>query len=267
MISYDYELVYSLGSMLGIGKRDELLRLIHRVESYGLDAMSTGVCLAWATEAFERGLIGEKDTIVKLSFGNVEGYLKAVDFLYEQPTDFYKTLAMGVEQAARVYGGENFAMAFGGNEMPGYHTGYGAVLGYITGMRHSHLDSAGYSLDQKVKDLSPQETVDKLIEEESWRQVLSSLVVCFFARGIYTAEIISKAFEPLGRSMTEDELMELGREIYREKARLKLAMGFDVDSLKIPERVFETPSMHGKLSREYIEEALDYYKKKLKELL
>ena len=44
-------------------------------------------------------------------------------------------------------------------------------------------------------------------------------------------------------------------------------MGFDVDSLTVPERIFETPSLHGKLSRDYIEEALNYYKKRLKEFL
>jgi len=68
MISYDYELIYSLGSMLGVGNRDDLLRLIHRVETYGLDAMSTGVCLAWATEALERGIVTEKENTCQAGF-------------------------------------------------------------------------------------------------------------------------------------------------------------------------------------------------------
>lgn len=266
MISYDYEPIYALGSMLGIGRRDEILRLIHKVETYGLDAISTGVCLAWATEALEKGMISENDTIVKLSFGNVEGYLKAIDLIYQQPNEFYKNIAKGVEHASKIYGGRDFALAFGGNEMPGYHTGYGAILGYLTGLRHSHLDSAGYSIDQKFKDLSPKELVEKLIEEESWRQVLSSLVVCFFARGIYTPEIVSKAFEPLGFSISPEELKEIGRKIYREKTKLKIEMGFSVDNILIPKRVFETESLHGKLREEKIREAINYYKEKLKEI-
>lgn len=267
MISYDYELIYSLGSMLGVGNRDDLLRLIHRVETYGLDAMSTGVCLAWATEALERGIVTEKETLVRLAFGDVEGYLKAIDFIYEQPTEFYRHLAMGVGHASEVYGGRDFALAFGGNEMPGYHTGYAAILNYLTGMRHSHLDSAGYSIDQKAKEISPEETIDRLIEEESWRQTLSSLVVCFFARGIYTPDIISEALEPLGHSISPDELKKLGGEIYREKIRLKLDLGFNPDDLYIPGRIFETPSLHGKLSEDFVRRALDYYKRKLREML
>jgi aldehyde:ferredoxin oxidoreductase len=266
MISYDYELIYALGSMLGIGSRDSLLRLIHRVEMYGLDAMSTGVCLAWATEAYKREIITENETLLPLNFGDVDCYLKAVEYIYLQPNDFYEALGRGVDYASSVYGGKEFALAFGGNEMPGYHTGYAAHLGFLTGMRHSHLDSAGYSLDQKIRDYTPQEVIDKLIQEESWRQILSSLVVCFFARGIYTPDVIVKAFKPLGVEIDEDELVRKGEEIYREKMKLKMKMGFDPEKLQPPKRIFEVESLHGKLNEEFISEALEYYRKKIKEI-
>ncbi len=267
MISYDYELIYSLGSMLGIHSREGLLRLIHKVEAYGLDAISTGVCLAWATEALEKKLISEKETIVKLLFGDYEAYLKAIDYLVRQPNDFYKTLAKGVEKASQVYGGKEFALAFGGNEMPGYHTGYAAHLGYLIGLRHSHLDSGGYSIDQKIGEAKPKEIIDKLIEEEKWRQVLSSLVVCFFARKVYTPEVIVEAFKPLGIEIDENRLFELGSKIYAEKLRLKVKMGFNINSLRIPKRILETETLHGKLDKKFFDEALSYYSKIVKELI
>ncbi|ADB57156.1 aldehyde ferredoxin oxidoreductase family protein [Archaeoglobus profundus] len=261
MISYDYELIYSLGSMLGVGSREGVLRLIHKVESLGLDAMSTGVCLAWATEALQKGLISENETLVKLEFGNVENYLQAIEYLYQQPNDFYRVLAEGVERASDVYGGKEFALAFGGNEMPGYHAGYATHIGYLIGLRHSHLDNAGYALDQKSHEYpSPEELVDKLVMEECWRQVLSSLVVCFFARGVYKPEIVSKAFKPLGYEISEDELEKYGEDTYREKLKIKVEMGFKKP--RIPERIFETECTHGKLERDYIEKALDYWWKK-----
>ncbi|AEA46094.1 aldehyde ferredoxin oxidoreductase family protein [Archaeoglobus veneficus] len=267
MISYDYELIYSLGSMLGIGSKEGLLRLIHRVETYTLDAMSTGVCLAWATEALERGIISKEDTIVDLKFGDCDAYIKAIDYIVRQPNDFYKNLAYGVEHAAKVYGGKEFALTFGKNEMPGYHTGYAAHIGYLIGLRHSHLDNAGYSLDQKLKEYpEPEELVGKLIKEEQWRQVLSSLVVCFFARGVYTADIVCKAFKPLGIEIGEDELNRIGEKIYFEKLRLKKQMGFDVSKLRIPKRIFEVETPHGKLSEDYIRRALDYYAKIVSEV-
>ena len=262
MISYDYELIYALGSMIGVTSRDDLLRLIHRVETYGLDAISTGVCLAWATEALARGIVSESETLVRLSFGDAENYLRAIDYIVQQPNEFYRALARGARYAASKYGGEEFAVAVAGNEIPGYNTGYANYIGLLIGMRHSHLDNGGYSLDQKHPGLSPEETVDRLVKEEMWRQVLSSLVVCFFARGIFTPELVSRAFSPLGVEISRDDLKDVGRRIYLEKVRLKKDMGYTPSLADIPERVYQTETPRGKLEREFIEKALNHYLEK-----
>jgi len=147
MISYDYEPIYALGSMLGISNAEEFLKLMDRIEAWGLDAISTGVVLAWATEAQERGIVSEKETMgVKLSWGDYAAYIDAVELIVEQPNKLYQALGHGVDHAASVYGGEEFALAFGKNEIPGYHTGPAAHMGVLIGARHSHLDNAGYSL-------------------------------------------------------------------------------------------------------------------------
>ncbi len=266
MLSYDYELIYALGTMLGMRSKEDFLKVLYRVEAYALDAMTTGVCLAWATEALEKGIISEKETIVKLEFGNSDAYAKAVEYITHQPNEFYRILAQGVEKASEVYGGKEFALAFGGNEMPGYHTGYAAHIGYSIGLRHSHLDNAGYSVDQKIDSYpEPEDLVRKLMKEEQWRQILSSLVVCFFARGIYKPDIVCRALKPVGVEIEENELKELGERIYFEKLRLKKAMGFDAKKLRLPERIFETETPHGKLNREYIERALNYFARVVEE--
>jgi len=193
-----------------------------------------------------------------------------VKYLVTQPNNFYKTLAMGLKKASEVYGGSEFALVFGGNEMPGYHTGPGAHIGYLIGLRHSHLDNAGYSIDQKYVGKEypqPRKLIDELIEEEAWRQVLSSLVVCFFSRGVYKPSTVSRALEPLGLKMSEEELRKLGLEIYKEKLKLKLRLGYSPEDLKPPKRIFETPSPFGNISEDYVKEALNYYKEKILNLL
>ena len=263
MVGYDYELIYSLGSMLGIGSAEDVLRLINQVERLGMDAISTGVALAWATEALERGVISERQSLVRLRFGDAASYLRAIEHLASGTNEFYRDLGMGVEHASGVYGGREFALSFGGNEMPGYCTGYGAYIGYLIGSRHSHLDAGGYELDQKLakeaERLSPEELVDRLVAREVEKQLLSTLVVCFFARSIYSPGLVAQAFEPLGLELTPEELMERAERIYAEKQRYRQELGFSAAELRVPERVMEREALGSRLSREYFERALEYF--------
>lgn len=267
MIPYDYELIYSLGSMLGVFDPDGMLELIEEVEIYGMDAMSSGVVLAWATEAYMNGLVSSEDTLgLDFKWGNTEAYLQAIEHIVKQPNEFYTALASGVEAASMRYGGAEYAMAFGKNEMPGYHTGAAAHIGHLVGSRHSHLDTAGYSLDQKIlkgQEMTDEEIVEALLAEEAWRQVLSSLVICFFARGLYAPELVVRALETAGHKVDETGLNRLGLEILREKNRFKMREGFDPLNIRIPKRVFETKSSRGVIKEETIRDAIRGYFEKL----
>jgi len=268
MLSYDFEPIYALGSMLGVSEPKGFLKLMERIELLGLDAMSTGVVLAWATEAQEKGIISKKETMgIKLSWGDYTAYMDAVPLIIEQPNEFYKALSRGVEHAASLYGGEDYALALGGNEMPGYHTGPGAHIGVLIGARHSHLDNAGYSIDQKTKNKenlgSAEELTEALLAEERWRQVLATLVVCFFARGIYQPDVVSRALHLAGFDIAPEALHRIGEEIHREKYRFKTREGFSLDKLRLPKRILETPSPLGKLEEKFIRGAIEHAKKRL----
>jgi len=269
-VSYDYEPIYALGSMLGIGHVNGLLKLLDEVELNGLDAMSTGVVLAWATEAFSKGLFSEQDTLgLKPSWGDYITYTKMVRHIVDQPNEFYRNLAQGVEYASSVYGGSEFALAFGKNEMPGYNTGPMGYLGFAIGARHSHLDNGGYSFDQKTigKQLTPEDVIEKLMNEEEWRQVLSSLVVCFFARGVYRPDLVSRALEAIGLRYSEVDLNAIGSDIYILKYKFKFREGFSIEKSRIPKRIFEVNTPHGKLDPAFMEKALEIFKSKISELM
>ncbi|MEN4042733.1 MAG: aldehyde ferredoxin oxidoreductase family protein [Anaerolineaceae bacterium] len=261
MVGYDYEPIYAMGSMLGIKDVSGMLQLMDEVEIQGLDVISTGVVLAWATEALERGMVSKKDTDgLSMAWGDAPTYIEAIQRIVTQPTDFYRALARGANHAASIYGGEDFALTFGGNEMPGYHTGPAFHVGNLSGARHSHLDSAGYSLDQKAlatgQSLEPRQVATALLEEEAWRQVLSSLVICFFARGVYTPEIIQRALLNLGLEYGPNELTRIGVDILRQKHRFKAREGFDLTDIRIPRRILETPSSLGLIDKEFIRQTM-----------
>ena len=265
MLGYDYEPLFALGSLLGIDDPAGMLRLMDEVEIQGLDAMSAGVVLAWATEAKARGLLSDADLDgLALAWGDAETYIEAVRRLIAQPTDAFRALSQGVEHASSVYGGSEYALAFGGNEMPGYHTGPGCHLGFLTGARHSHLDSAGYSLDQKLaaqgETPNAERLIDALLAEESWRQVLSSLVICFFARSLYTPDTVCEALATLGIERDEAQLWQDGARILREKTAFKIREGFDVTALRIPERIAQTESPLGVVSMDLMQDGLRHAK-------
>ena len=266
-ISYDYELLYALGSMLGIDDPNGLLKLLNEIEALGLDAISTGVILAWATEAYEHNLITKKETLGMVpKWGDYQTYMAMVRHIVSQENHFYNALARGVAFSSSMYGGREFALAFGKNEMPGYHTGYGSHLTFLTGARHSHLDSGGHNLDREVlgkEGLNPRFFAERLLKEECYRQILSSLIICFFGRKVYTYEVISRALKVAGFDFDVDQLIKIGEEILRQKYLFKMREGFSFEGLSIPRRILETPSPFGLLKEGFLREAILLYKKML----
>src|SRR5271157_4934517 len=121
-VSYDHEPIFAAGAMLHVTNAFSVLTLLDTVEREGLDVMSAGVALAWATEAFEKGVISERETIVPLRFGDAATYREAFHHLGAASNDFYRLLAQGTMKAAKHYGGEDFACVLG-QEMAGYATG------------------------------------------------------------------------------------------------------------------------------------------------
>jgi aldehyde:ferredoxin oxidoreductase len=263
MISYDYEPIYAIGSMLGIGDPEEYLRLMDTIEKVGIDVISTGVALAWATEAQERGIASGRLTAdLHLKWGDVKTYQRAVEYLVSGYNEFFRDLARGVRHASSKYGGEDFALAFAGNEMPGYHTGPAAYLGYLIGARHGHLDNAGYSLDQKRlvnEKLSPERVVDELVREERWRQILSSLVICFFAREIYQPELVIRGLRLSGIDSTEEAVSRIGAQIHAAKFAFKKREGFSLQEESLPKRIYQTPAPVSFVDHTYLRRGLEYF--------
>lgn len=266
-VSYDYELIFSLGSFLGIRTTDEILQLIETVEELGLDAMSAGVVMGWATDAYSNKLIGENETIVPLEFGNTANYIKAMQYLAHKENHFYEVLARGSYAAAEEYGGRDYAMTFAKNEMPGYHTGYGALVGAVVGARHSHLCNGGYSIDQSMKEIDKEKIVNGIFAEEKERCMLNSLAICLFARKVYDRKTILAALNAIGNEFTDEDLTAFADRIYATKLRVKKMLGFKLKDVRLPKRFFETPGLWGQLDEATAYELIDMYNNKNEEFM
>jgi len=266
-VGYDFELIFALGSFLGVKTSDEILMLIEVVEELGLDAMSTGVVLGWATEAFMKKLVTENETIIPLAFGKTENYIKAIEYIAARKNEFYSALANGADYASNKYGGKDFAMTLGKNEMPGYHTGYGAIIGAAVGARHSHLCNGGYSVDQSMKEFDKQKLVNAIFAEEKERCLLNSLVICLFARKVYDRKTILAVLGSIGLNYTDEELTAIAERIYKTKIRIKKSLGFNQMDVKLPKRFFETQSASGLLEEKTAYELMLMYNNVVEEMM
>jgi len=262
LVPTNYEPIFALGINLDISDPKDILRLISRCEHLAIDAIMVGAVLAWATEACEKGLITQSETMgTAPKWGDVDTYLRMIENIAGVKNSFYATLARGISAAAEKYGGTEFAISLGKNSPAGYFTGYGFVVGTLVGARHSHLSNEGYSIDQTalVKQTSPEEIVEFLIEEEDWINVLNSLVACYFSRNVYQKDFIVKVLASAGIETNEQHLMKLGKEIFHNLYKFKLRENFDLTKERVPKRLLETESPAGRLDPDVIQKMISYY--------
>ncbi len=264
-VAYDYEPIFSLGSMLGMTDGFKVLGLMDAVEREGLDCMSAGVALAWATEAMQKGLVTAEDTMADLQFGQAEGYKVAIRHLGAGVNEFYRRLAQGTLKAAARYGGEDFACVLG-QEMAGYATGETFFVSETLSFRHSHLDSAAYSADQKPQDKDAAKIAASFVKDEAGRCVLTSMVGCLFARGVYTNDRLTQALGSLGYADVAANLGPASEAIQRLRWRLRLRSGYDPMGATIPKRYAEVVTWKGAIDEAYMEELRQTYAARIVEL-
>ncbi len=264
-VNYDHEPIFSVGSMLSVTDCFAVLALIDISEKMGLDVMSAGVALAWATEATEKGIISEKETIVKLSFGDSEAYKQAMVHLGHDVNEFYRTLGQGTLKAAEHYGGKDFACVLG-QEMAGYATGEVFFTSQALGLRHSHLDSSGYSFDQKEKTKDPVKAVDFLVKDEQGRAFLTSMVACLFARGVYTEALQADCLKSVGYNALAESIGPVSRNIQKLRWKVRFATGYRPEDVVIPKRFLEITTSKGPMDGAYIAGLKDQYAKAIRSL-
>jgi aldehyde:ferredoxin oxidoreductase len=263
-VSYDYELIYSLGSILSLSSPQDILRLIYFIEKQGWDAISIGVTLGWAADAYIRGIITNKDTGgIAITFGDANAFYEALQRCANGENEFYSLLEKGSAACSEKYGGKEFSIQYGRVEPGGYLTGENFIVTSLLGVRHSHLDDFGYSLDQKIMshDQPIEDQVKAQVKDAQWRMILNSLVICLFGRGVYEESIIVKGLNVLGLGWDIEKLGKLAVRTLQRKHEWKKLCGFSTDSLeeRVPERMYKVHSVSGVPDKKNIKERIKYY--------
>lgn len=139
----EYETIGAFGSLCLVYDLKAIAKANELCNKYGLDAISTGLTIAFAMECYENGIITKKETGgIDLKFGNAHAMVKMVEDIALR-RGLGDILAEGSKRAAKRFGSkaEVFAMQVKGQELPSHEPrGKWAVgLGYAvspTGADH-----------------------------------------------------------------------------------------------------------------------------------
>ena len=115
----EYETIASFSSLLMCTDLEAVYDINDRLNRAGMDTISAGGTVAWAMEAWERGIITAQDTGgIDLSWGNAEGARQLIDLMIARQ-GIGDILADGSLRAARHFGHDSttFAIQAGGQEI------------------------------------------------------------------------------------------------------------------------------------------------------
>jgi len=264
-VAYDYEPIFALGSMLGIKSASAVLKLLEEVEKMGLDAISTGVILAYITEGLEKKVFTQEQVLLELKFSEPANYLQAIRYLAMPPNKFWRDAGKGLNWMIKHHGGEDFACVLG-QEMAGYATGENYFVAQALGFRHSHLDLGAYSFDQEKEAKNLDKALDFFAREENYRVILTSCVGCLFARKAYTLETLVACLESVSFTTSLEELKTLGKKIQSLRWQLRFKTGFDPEKINIPKRYLQVVTYKGPIDPNYLEQLKKAYARQIKEL-
>jgi aldehyde:ferredoxin oxidoreductase len=137
--------------------------------------------------------------------------------------------------------------------MAGYATGETFFVSQALGLRHSHLDSGGYSYDQKPKGKTVEDAVKFLIQDEKGRVFLTSMVSCLFARGVYTDEVLGNCLKSVGYGTLADNMDSVAGDIQRLRWKMRVGSGYRPEKVSIPKRFSEVTTWKGPVDPQFLE--------------
>ncbi|HEV3144267.1 MAG TPA: aldehyde ferredoxin oxidoreductase family protein [Gemmataceae bacterium] len=241
-VRLEYETLFALGPLCGIGDQNVILEAARRCDQLGLDTISTGATIAFAMECAEKGLINEPD----LHFGNGDRLLSLIEQIARRE-GLGNLLAEGTRRAAKQIGGPapDFAPHVKGLEIPGYEPRalQTMALGFAVGSRGAdHNRSGAYEADFSAKTDrlhgSP-EAVHFAVETEDRAALMDSLILCKFLRGVF-ADLFAESAELLrkvtGWDVTAEELRITSRRIINAKKLFNIREGWTAAEDTLPKR-------------------------------
>ncbi|MEM4481989.1 MAG: aldehyde ferredoxin oxidoreductase family protein [Desulfurococcaceae archaeon] len=277
----EYESICALGFMPMIGDPVAVVKLNELCDRLGVDSISAGAIIAWAMEAYEKGIITSNMTGgLELKWGNLEAVLKLIDMIVKRD-GIGNTLAEGVKVASSNIGGrsEDFALHVKGLEVP-YHDPRrwkSAGLIYATSNRGAcHLQGMAFHVDRGAVKFpeygiygppkNPLERAKCVIIAQNICAFVDSAGLCKFGTiGVVDFDFVSKVWSAVtGLKANKDTILRAGERVWLTSRFLNYQLGFKNTDDTLPKRFTEEPLLEGPsagLMCDDLEESLEAYYK------
>jgi aldehyde:ferredoxin oxidoreductase len=235
-------------SLAGVGaqtQNDDPLAVIQAADlctRLGMDTISAGATIAWALEAFQRGVLTEAHTDgLQLRWGDPELMIELVRRMAENRPGIGALLAQGSRRAAaQVGGGAEFAIQVKGLELPFHHPRAfrGLEIAYATLPRGASHNEEGSVGDWDYTTY--QAWVGQIIANMDLAGASSSMVFCQFLAGALNADYTARLLTAVtGVPHTPDALRRVGARTWYLRRAFNLRLGVGLEGDQLPQRIVD----------------------------
>lgn len=274
----EYETLGSFGSLCLNGNLESIAYMNMLCNEYGIDTISAGSAIAFAMEAYEKGIVTREDMDgIDLKWGDADAILAMLKKIIDRE-GFGELLGEGVRHVASVLGkdSEKFAVHVKGLELPMHDPraffGYGIT--YATSPRggcHCHgyigawdgrrgLPEAGVMEAQDGHSISGKGKLVKAVQDYS--TVICSSIVCLFTSyALGPADMAEALKHATGYDYNAQDVLKIGERVFNLQRAFNNRFGVNREDDILPIRVM-TPQIGGPnegVVMNFEEQLIEYY--------
>lgn len=254
----EFETLAAFGSLLLNDDLNALTYIGSQCDALGIDSISAGSTIAFATYLREMGLLPLGDLQgTDLCWGDPQAALKMVEQIARRE-GFGAVLANGTRELGARYGVEGLAVQINGMELAMHdpRAAAGMAVAYATspiGASHNQSDFFMVETGRPIEDLGIPtldrfQSADKaglVAKHQDWRTVNNALILCYFPNPPVNdfCEMLSAV---TGYDVRLDNVLTYGERMWNLKRAINLKLGYDARRTEqLPELLMQSLSEGG----------------------
>lgn len=250
----EYETVGSFGSLILNDNLESIAYINSLCNEYGVDTITTGSAIAWAMEAYEKGILTKEDTNgIEMTWGNIDATLAMLRMILDRE-GLGKLLGEGLRCASSVIGkgSEDFVMQVKGLELPMHDprafSGYGIT--YATSPRggcHVHGYIGGWDGRFTMPEAGITEVLGPHADEgkallviavQNYGAAVSSSVFCHFTSYVLGPTELAQALTAAtGINYDAQAVLKTGERIFNLQRAFNNRLGISSKDDTLPKRL------------------------------